>query len=152
MAITKEQWAEIEKHLISFYGSVIFKYDEFEITVTRGRVSESKTSLVVYVDDVIKGAWFIEDKERPSCIPDVWRKRTRAKYTSKSIKNAEKIWGKRRAKKEMPELYEKNEYHVCDFSTAKSLVRQYKKLENLELIKIGGKSFADYIKVSPWTQ
>lgn len=50
-------------------------------------------------------------------------------------------------KKEMPELYEKTEYHTCDFTTAKSLVRQYKKLEGLELIKIGGKSYDDYIKV-----
>lgn len=147
MAISKEQWVEIEKQLAGLFGSVIFKYGEFEITVTRGRVSESKTSLVVYVDDAIKGAWFIEDNERPKCIPDVWRKRTHAKYTAKSIRDAEKVWGKRRAKKEMPELYEKTEYHTCDFTTAKSLVRQYKKLEGLELIKIGGKSYYDYIKV-----
>lgn len=147
MAITKEQWIEIEKHLAGFFGSVIFKYGEFEITVTRGRVSESKTSLVVYVDDVIKGGWYSKDNERPSCIPDVWRKRTRARYTAKSIKDAEKIWGKRGAKKELPELYEKTEYHTCDFTTAKSLVRQYKKLEGLELIKIGGQSYDDYIKV-----
>ncbi|WP_418608855.1 hypothetical protein ACNSN2_06760 [Pseudoalteromonas sp. US3C1013] len=147
MAITKEQWTEIEKHLAGLFSSVIFKYGEFEITVTRGRVSESKTSLVVYVDGVIKGGWYSKDNERPACIPDVWRKRTRAKYTAKSIKSFEKIWGKRRAKKEMPELYEVTQYHTCDFTTAKSLVRQYKKLEGLELIKIGGKSYYDYIKV-----
>ncbi|MFP3352309.1 hypothetical protein ABZP26_08235 [Pseudoalteromonas sp. SD03] len=147
MAITKEQWVEIEKHLAGLFSSVIFKYGEFEVTVTRSRVSESKTSLVVYVDGVIKGGWYSKDNERPACIPDVWRKRTRAKYTAKSIKSFEKIWGKRRAKKEMPELYEVTEYHTCDFTTAKSLVRQYKKLEGLELIKIGGKSFDDYIKV-----
>jgi hypothetical protein len=147
MAISKEQWAEIEKQLAGLFGSVIFKYGEFEITVIRGRVSESKTSLVVYVDDVIKGGWYSKDNERPSCIPDVWRKRTRARYTTKSIKDAEKVWGKRRAKKEMPELYEKTEYHTCEFTTAKSLVRQYKKLEGLELIKICGKTYDDYIKV-----
>ena len=147
MAITKEQWTEIEKHLAGLFSSVIFKYGEFEITVTRGRVSESKTSLVVYVDGVIKGGWYSKDNERPACIPDVWRKRTRAKYKAKSIKSFEKIWGKRRAKKEMPELYEVTQYHTCDFTTAKSLVRQYKKLEGLELIKIGGKSYYDYIKV-----
>ncbi|ENN99775.1 MULTISPECIES: hypothetical protein [Pseudoalteromonas] len=147
MAISKEQWAEIEKQLAGLFGSVIFKYGEFEITVIRGRVSESKTSLVVYVDDVIKGGWYSKDIERPSCIPDVWRKRTRARYTTKSIKDAEKVWGKRRAKKEMPELYEKTEYHTCDFTTAKSLVCQYKKLEGLELIKIGDKTYDDYIKV-----
>ncbi|MEM5552368.1 hypothetical protein WNY63_16710 [Pseudoalteromonas neustonica] len=147
MAITKEQWIELEKHLAGYFGSAIFKFGEFEITVTRGRVSESKTSLVVYVDDVIKGDWYSKDNERPACIPDVWRKRTRAKYTAKSIKEAEKVWGKRRAKKEMPELYEKTEYHTCDFTTAKSLVRQYKKLDGLELIKIGGKTYNDYIKV-----
>ena len=147
MAISKEQWAEIEKQLAGLFGSVIFKYGEFEITVIRGRVSESKTSLVVYVDDAIKGGWYSKDNERPSCIPDVWRKRTRARYTTKSIKDAEKVWGKRRAKKEMPELYEKTEYHTCDFTTAKSLVCQYKKLEGLELIKIGGKTYDDYIKV-----
>ncbi|KPH64128.1 hypothetical protein [Pseudoalteromonas porphyrae] len=147
MAITKEQWIELEKHLAGYFGSAIFKFGEFEITVTRGRVSESKTSLVVYVDDVIKGDWYSKDNERPACIPDVWRKRTRAKYTAKSIKEAEKVWGKRRAKKEMPELYEKTEYHTCDFTTAKSLVRQYKKLDGLELIKIGGKTYNNYIKV-----
>jgi len=147
MAITKEQWIELEKHLTGYFGSAIFKFGEFEITVTRGRVSESKTSLVVYVDDVIKGGWYSKDNERPACIPDVWRKRTRARYTAKSIKEAEKVWGKRRAKKEMPELYEKTEYHTCDFTTAKSLVRQYKKLDGLELIKIGGKTYNNYIKV-----
>lgn len=147
MAITKEQWVEIEKHLAGLFSSVIFKYGEFEITVTRGRISESKTSLVVYVDGVIKGGWYSKDNERPACIPDVWRKRTRAKHTAKSIKSFEKIWGKRRAKKEMPDLYEVTEYHTCDFTTAKSLVRKYKKLEGLELIKIGGKSYDDYIKV-----
>ncbi|WP_064435498.1 hypothetical protein [Pseudoalteromonas neustonica] len=147
MTITKEQWIELEKHLTGYFCSAIFKFGEFEITVTRGRVSESKTSLVVYVDDVIKGDWYSKDNERPACIPDVWRKRTRAKYTAKSIKEAEKVWGKRRAKKEMPELYEKTEYHTCDFTTAKSLVRQYKKLDGLELIKIGGKTYNNYIKV-----
>ena len=147
MAISKEQWGVIEKHLTGFFVSVIFKYGEFELTVSRSRVSESKTSLVVYIDDMIKGSWYLEENDRPSCIPDVWRKRTRAKYTTKSIRDAEKVWGKRRAKKEFPELYEKNEYHTCDFTTAKSLVRQFKKLEGLELIKIGGKSYKEYIKV-----
>jgi hypothetical protein len=147
MAISKEQWGAIEKHLTGYFVSVIFKYGEFELTISRSRVSESKTSLVVYIDDMIKGAWYLEENDRPSCIPDVWRKRTRAKYTTKSIKDAEKVWGKRRAKKDFPELYEKSEYHTCDFTTAKSLVRQFKKLEGLELIKIDGKSYLEYIKV-----
>lgn len=133
MSITNEQWQQIEEALKGFCPSVQFQYGEFKISIGRARVSESKHELCVYINDEIQGTWFTKEDERPSCIPNVWRTRTKSMYTAKQIKEIEKVFGKRQSKKYYPNLHKKHIYYSCMFSTAKSLVRQYKKLDGLKL-------------------
>lgn len=136
--ITKEMWKKIEEEMAGTFVSVRFSYKGFEVSVNRVRVSESKTCLEVYIDGVIKGEWMAvwdeeKRKNRPAIIEDVWCLKTKAKYSARHKKGLEKIWGKRRLKKEYPDLNEKYLFHVPHFSKASVLCRQFKKLEGLEL-------------------
>ncbi|WP_135381042.1 hypothetical protein [Vibrio tasmaniensis] len=138
--ITKEMWAEIEAEMAGGWVAIAFNYKGHEVSVNRVRVSESKTCLEVYVDGVIKGEWmncWDEEKlkNRPVIIEDIWCLKTKAKYSAKHKKDLEKIFGKRRVKKEYPDLHEIFAFHVPHFSKASVLCRQFKKLEGLELTK-----------------
>ncbi|WP_419147564.1 hypothetical protein [Pseudoalteromonas 'SMAR'] len=135
MSITSEQWQEIEEKLKGIYPCVKFNFGEFQLTIARVKVSESTFHLGVYINGEIKAAWFSEKNDRPVCIPDVWRKRTKAIYSAKTIKEIEKAFGKRESKKYYPDLHKKYVYYDCCFTTAKSLVRQFKKLSNLTLLE-----------------
>ncbi|MGR5240237.1 hypothetical protein ACPV36_05010 [Photobacterium damselae] len=137
MAITKEQWEEIERNLSGCFGHAAFLYKGHELTVTRQSVSESQTALIVYINGRYATAWGYPNLESkipaPEIVPEVWRARTKALYTTKQIKELEKGLGKR-ACKEMG-IYEKRHFHVPDFSKASVLVRQYKKLDGIELLE-----------------
>ncbi|WP_105198999.1 hypothetical protein [Pseudoalteromonas sp. T1lg10] len=134
MPITKEQWSEIETNLAGMLGHARFKLGDHEISVQRVKKSESTTMLAVYIDHEIKGEWYTKSDSRPSCLEQVWRKRTFSVFKAADIKRIEKAFGKRDAKKHYPNLYEKREFFDCSFTTAKSLVRQFKRIEGLELI------------------
>ncbi|MCF7502740.1 MULTISPECIES: hypothetical protein [unclassified Vibrio] len=139
--ITKEMWAEIEAEMAGGWVDIAFNYKGYEVSVHRVRESESKTCLQVYVGGCIKGAWvsfkdgisFTEDA--PSILSEVWCLKTKAKYSTKFKKSIEKIYGKRRTKKEYPDLHDIHAFHVPSFSKASVLCRQFKKLEGLELTK-----------------
>lgn len=138
MSISKEQWLAIENHLVGSFVSVKFKLGQHDMSVQRARKSESTTVLAVYIDGKIKGAWFDAKNDRPGCIELVWRKREKSYYTAAEIKRLEKAFGKRDAKKYHPKLLAKHHFLDCYFTTAKSVVRQFKKISNLELMLIGG--------------
>lgn len=133
--ITNELWNAIEEELAKPCACEHFQLGEHKITVQRVRKSESVPCLAVFIDDKIKGSWSLDKEEnKPSCLEKVWRKRTRALYNSKTIKDVEKGLGKRKAKERFPDLYDKAHWYVPDFSTAKSLVRQFKRIEGLTYI------------------
>ncbi|WP_249269576.1 hypothetical protein [Shewanella sp. SACH] len=137
--ISKEQWQQIETEMAGSFVNVKFGYKGHEIHVQRERKDEATTCLSVYIDTVIKGAWMCQIKnlpeDAPKIIPDVWSQRTIAKYKQKMITQIEKVWGKRLAKKEYPELHGKIIWLCPYFSKASVLCRQFKKLEGLELTK-----------------
>jgi len=138
MSITKEQWQAVESELAMAWCQVKFEYKGFEVSINRQRASESKTVLSVFINGEIKGAWLgitENTKDAPNVIKDVWKLTTKAKYKNKFIKEIEKIYGKRRAKKEYPELHGRYEYWSPYFSKASVLVRQFKKLEGIKLIQ-----------------
>ena len=139
MAITKDQWVEIEKELEGLMPTVNFKLADDEINIRRVSTGEGKFQLCVYINNELEGKWFLGENERPECIPLVWKQRTKAKYSAKFIKQVEKTWGKRAAKKDYPHLHEKHVYHDMLFPKASVLVRQYKKIDGLELITKGEK-------------
>ena len=139
MPITKEQWKQIEDELASVWVNVVFRYQGHRLSIERQRTSESTTVLSVYIDGVIKGAWVKPiDKlpeDAPKILADVWYHRTMARYKPKQVADIEKIYGKRRAKKEWPDLHSRIEWVEPYFPKASVLCRQFKKLQGLELIR-----------------
>lgn len=131
--ITKEQWQQIEAELSGHFVSVKFNYQGHKIGVTRERKNESTTLLVVYINGEILGKWFTCPEDSPKILPEVWCKRSRSRYEPKFIADIEKIYGKRRAKKEYPDLHSRREWFEPFFSKSSVLCRQFKKLEGLEL-------------------
>ncbi|WP_229626307.1 hypothetical protein [Vibrio parahaemolyticus] len=141
--LSASDWADIQSQLEGLLASVSFKYKAHKISVVREYQSESSSKLAVYIDDQIKGAWISLNfgetgdvnklKERPAVIDDVWMLKTKARYDKKSIASAEKIWGKREAKKRYPDLHSKCQFRWPYFNKASSVVRQFKKLEGIEL-------------------
>ncbi len=140
-------WKQVESALASPFASEVFKYKGHKISVQRQYESESKTKLSVYIDDYIKGAWIVipygndsekeqaKLKERPDVIDDVWMLKTQSKFTKRHIESMIKIFGKRRAIKENPELYGKISYRWPYFNKSSSVVRQFKKLEGIEWVR-----------------
>lgn len=145
-AITKQQWEEIESKLQGLLATVKFRYKGQELTVQKGFVSESKMALHVYIDGYIKGDWaFLDypagsegrsDREPPpAIIRDVWRKQNKAVYSPQRKQKMIKAVGKRRAYEIFPNLDEKRILYWPDFAKAKTLVRQFSKLDGITLVE-----------------
>ncbi|MDE1351834.1 hypothetical protein L9W80_16940 [Vibrio aestuarianus] len=138
-SLTASDWQDVQSQLESLFARVSFKYKGHKITVVREYQNESTSKLAVYVDSEIKGAWIgaagevDKPKERPAVIDDVWMLKTQARYNKKFIASIEKIWGKREAKKRYPDLHSKRQFLWPYFNKASSVVRQFKKLEGIEL-------------------
>lgn len=137
MTISKEQWKGIQNMLGDLYCQVKFKLPSGEvISVMKSFVSENKTALIVWIDDTRCEAWGWKkhDEYRP-LTELVWRRKT-YKPGASIIRRASKTrdgqrWLKR---KENAYVHEVVEYRVCHFSTAESLVSQYRKIDGLELL------------------
>ncbi|MCG6233084.1 hypothetical protein [Vibrio furnissii] len=141
--ITKEMWEDIEAEMSGSWVVIDFLYKGHVVEVRRAQVSESKTCLQVYIDGFIKGEWVFFDAnggigisdEAPEILSDVWCKKTKAKYSNKFKNSMIKIYGKRRVKKEYPDLDDSFVYYVPEFSKASVLCRQFKKLDGIQLTK-----------------
>lgn len=141
VGISKEKWKEIELALSLTFVHVHFKYKGYELAVSRVRVNENKTCLQVYIDGEIRGAWFTSDddctdSDNPTILKDVYKERSISRYSPSHIKRYEKIYGKRRVKKEFPNMHDKRSYLTPTFSKSSVLCRQYKKLDGLELVAL----------------
>lgn len=140
MSLTKDQQSALLSELKGLFCSAKFELDGHDVRVRRERNGESKTCLVVYIDDAIEGKNLgsIDDVEL-GVAKKVYRHRSKARFKPKQIKEIEKLWGKRGAKKAFPKLHEKLVYLYPTFNTAQTLVRQYAKLEGIKLTELGGK-------------
>ncbi|HCJ0148064.1 TPA: hypothetical protein NQG57_000989 [Salmonella enterica subsp. enterica serovar Infantis] len=137
MAITKEQWRETQERLAKSFMPVEFRLPSGEvITAHKGFVAENRTALIIWIDGERSEVWGWPDSNlyRP-LVKEVWRRKTRKPGASlirhMAKKKGGKAWLKR---KENAFVHEVKEYWVCTFDTAASLVRQFRKIEGLELI------------------
>lgn len=140
MSLSKEQQAALKEHLSGMFCRAKFEIDGRVVDVDRQRESESRTVLVVFIDGSLSGknlGPITEDTDELAT--RVYRHRTIARWSAKKIKEIEKIYGKRRAKKEFPKLHERLTYLDCSFKTSSTLVRQFAKLEGIKLLELGGK-------------
>lgn len=132
--ITKEQWEKIRRELSGVYGSIKFKLDETELLVKKGFISENKLAIMVYINEIIQiGAGWTDSKVFNPITKKVWCTKTKSIYKPKEKAKLIKIWGKREAYKRH-DLDKKIVSYVPYFNTFATFERQYKKLENLELI------------------
>ncbi|GAA4650820.1 hypothetical protein GCM10023116_31030 [Kistimonas scapharcae] len=136
--LSKEQKERLTGELTGLFSVVKLRLDGHEITINRVRIAENKTALGVYIDGEIKGEDIgpLTDETRAIC-RKVWRHRQRSLYKPGSVAKLVKEVGKRRARKIAPDLDKKITLIDPTFNTAGSLVRQFSRLEGLEVVAIG---------------
>ena len=137
MTISKEQWNGIQNTLSGLYGEVKFRMPSGEdITVNKRLIAENKMALIVWINGERSDAWGLKSHDEYRSVTElVWRRKTYRPGAS-IIRRASKTrdgqrWLKR---KENAYVHEVVEYRVCYFNTAASLVRQFSKIEGLELV------------------
>lgn len=146
MSISKEQWKAIEAELKGIWVQVKFKLHGHEIYITRERKSESTTVLAVYIDGAIKGAWMKElaeidpaDEFMNKVVKQVHFHKFKARWNKKELDRIAKFkrsFGVKEARRVFGSEPEKAgwTYLFPHFGSSASLVRQFKKIEGLELV------------------
>ena len=134
--LSKEQRATLQQSLAQPFGYANLTLDGHEINIRRCHIKENRSALVVFVNRALDTCAFRSVAEAPDIYRKVWRLRSAAVYSAKDVKAIEKVYGKRRARKEYPRLHDRHQYLDPSFNTAASLVRQLAKLEGLELVKM----------------
>lgn len=137
MTISKEQWNGIQNSLGGLYAEVEFKMPSGEtISINKRMIAENKMALIVWINGERSDAWGMPKHEKYHPLTKlVWRRKTYRPGAATIRKVSKMKGGKRWLKlKENAYLYEVVEYWVCYFSSAASLVRQFRKIEGLELV------------------
>lgn len=146
MTISKEQWKAIEAELKGGWVQVRLKLHGHEIYITRERKSESTTVLAVYIDGAIKGAWMKElaeidpaDEFMNKVVKQVHFHKFKAMWNKKQLESIAKFKRQIGVKKAREFYGDKPEqagwtYLVPFFGSSATLVRQFKKIEGLELV------------------
>ena len=136
--ISKAQWQQVQQQLSGLYGQAVFQLDGHEITIQRGQLSENKLGLSVFIDGVMAPRHGFEPSDDYLAVTQkVWAKKFIWAYSPAKQKSMIKSLGKRRLRELCPNYDKKREYRVPIFSSARTLIGQYKKLDGLVLVKIG---------------
>lgn len=134
MSLTNSQWDEIEVQLSDSFGVVKLTLHGRVITLEKRFVAENQLAVVVFIDGVIKASTGIElSKRYDPFVAKVWRKRSQSCYSQKHIKEIEKLWGKREAKKQFPRLHDKHVYYEPFFPKFAGLKRVLAKQKDLQM-------------------
>ncbi|MBF0546205.1 MAG: hypothetical protein HQM08_17310 [Candidatus Riflebacteria bacterium] len=133
--ITKAQWAEIEKKLVWEFSSERFLLGSDEISANREWIKEGQNKLVVYFNGGIKGEWSYKPTSEfyNPLIEKFWRKISKPIWKPQEKAKILKTFGKKEAKVVFPNLDDKFVYYHPYWTTAKNLVRQFQKVQGLEL-------------------
>jgi hypothetical protein len=140
---SRAQWEAIEKRLRGIFGEVKFRVDGHEVAVQRKFVAEGRSSLWVYINGKIEYKHMMPDKETKLFDPiveRVWRPRVTHLVSPQKKKALELKWKAKRYSErdiqamKMIEGFDKHFLgYVPDYSTARTLVRRFKKIEGIEV-------------------
>lgn len=146
MSITSDEWNVIEESMAGAC-SVLFTYKGHELNVHRVRQGETRLVLLCNVDGEVNPLWaFPGSSDIPEFIPDIWRLRTKCFLTQKDYQNWRKQFGKRNA--DIQKKLRTLTYYDPTFNTAKTLCRQFKKLDGLTVTQINGEAAAETFKAA----
>lgn len=146
MSISKEQWKAIAEELDRFMPTVNFMIDGHKITINKEGYGKMQLALAVYIDGQIWMAQSQEEHEDFNPVTHkVWFKKSMWHYSPVKQKKMIKELGKRRAKEYFPNLEEKSFFYMPCFTSSRTLIGQYKKLEGLELVKLGSETFGEQV-------
>ena len=141
MAISVDQWKVINTKLQNQFASVHFALDGRKITVQWRRSSQTRIqfSLFVFIDGHIKiSTGWPSHGDYDSFVEKVWRKKTRTtslfKIQELQGKSKRQIAVINKLKKEYPDRV--MVWYEPLFLNPGSLIKQYKKLEGLEVVKL----------------
>ncbi len=138
MAMTKEQWDQIEEEMKGQLGRVVLSLEGRELILKKMFVKENQLAIAVFIDGEIQPACGWPGHELFDAFTQkVWRKRTRSIYKPSRKAKIIKDFGKRRAKEYFPDLDKTLESWWPDFSTAASMRRALQKNKDMELVCIG---------------
>jgi hypothetical protein len=129
--LSKEQKASAIQELET-YNRITFMCDGYEISL---RIQRHKMKLVVgiFVNDTVKGIWCSEPEKHPEAkyLAPYHVNFYKLSFKQKLIK----LYGKRRAYKEYPDLDGKNEYRLPYFSSATRAINHLIKVsDSIELV------------------
>ncbi|ENX20170.1 hypothetical protein F892_03093 [Acinetobacter vivianii] len=131
--LSKEDKAFVLEQLNSQLKTVNLKCDEFKISLALERF-ELKLIVGIYVNDKLEGKWFTKPEDYPftKYLP-VKRKN---RYSPLKKQKIIKLYGKRRAYKEFPDLDEVIERPWPFFNTSRAALNHLLKVsDSIELIK-----------------
>lgn len=139
MAITEQQWNEIQSQLRGVHGEVILRLEDVKITLSKGILGENQLAIAVYLNGTIKPSMGMPDMtEQFNPVTELlWHKRTRAIYPPTRRKQILKTFTKKDLKARNIDLDKKHVWYEPFFTKFNPLKTQYSKLEKLEVISIG---------------
>jgi hypothetical protein len=137
------QWEAIEKQLRGIFSEVKFRVDGHKVAVQRKFVAEGRSSLWVFIDGEIEWKNIMQDKETKLFDPiveRVWRPRVTHLVSPQKKKMLELKWkANRYSKRDIQAMkmivgFDKSFLsYLPDYSTARTLVRRFKKIEGIEV-------------------
>lgn len=137
MAITKEQWQQIEQNLSHAHGAVKLKCDGYEVGLYVIPVDTLQYGVQVYVNGAFQSKWMSEDcEERRRFLRPIerflWSARERAVMLTA-------VGGKRAPKYSVERINRKITFYSSYWTSVKSLRRHIQKNnKELEVASIGG--------------
>lgn len=133
--INKEKWEVIGKELSSIFANAKFKIGNDVITIQRRNKSESETVLAVFINGTISLGFSDEKHESFNPIShQVWKKKIVKAYSKQRLDKYKKELGARLFNKWYPKAERErfSVYWLPYFSSSKTLISQFKKIEGLE--------------------
>ena len=130
--MNKIDWKEIQNELKSLFCKVEFELDGHKITIQNERTSETKSVFALYIDGYIKGKW--NEKNFP-IVSKVWFSRSSYVYNKKNREKFYRKFGKKFCQENG--IDEKISYLIPYFSSSRTLISQFKKIEGLRFVNLG---------------
>ena len=138
-----EQWKAIEERLTGFFAKMAFRVDGQEIAVERRIISEGRSCLLVFIDGHIDARLCLPDEETKlfdKIVEKVWRRRVVHLVSPQRKKMLELKWkAERYSKRDIKAIKKMIGFdrdllsYVPDYTTARSLVQRFKKIEGIEV-------------------